>query len=341
MTCSICKQKSERLFSGKILGKYNIDYFHCTTCGFTETEKPRYWLEEAYDSPMNLSDTGVLERNIYFSHKVSALIHNFFDINAQYLDYSGGYGVFTRLMRDIGYDFYWNDPYTKNLLARGFEYDPGKQKKIELLTTFEVFEHLVDPVKEISDMLKVADTVVFSTQLVPEPIPAPSEWWYYGLEHGQHISLYRPETLTYIANKLGVDVFSHGEFHMFTKKKLIPKIVDKAWMSRAKKVLDPQIMKLLIVSYRPIHLHYNGALYKRVAHQLMQLKGSTYYILDNAIDRDKKMKLSAELKRCGLLDQQYEDLSNNAIKYEQTFALQDVKSRTYDDMLAMKAVKKL
>ncbi len=40
-----------------------------------------------------------------------------------FLDYAGGYGVFTRLMRDIGFDFYWHDPYTQNLFANGFEKD--------------------------------------------------------------------------------------------------------------------------------------------------------------------------------------------------------------------------
>ena len=107
-----------------------------------------------------------------------------------FLDYAGGYGVFTRLMRDIGFDFYWHDPYTQNLFANGFEDDLKSNSKFELLTAFEVFEHLVNPKEELEKMLRFSDTIVFSTELMPQEIPDPEEWWYYGFNHGQHISFY-------------------------------------------------------------------------------------------------------------------------------------------------------
>ena len=46
-------------------------------------------------------------------------------------------------MRDKGYDFYWQDIYSKNLYATDFEYT--KNTKYEMLTAYEVFEHLPDP----------------------------------------------------------------------------------------------------------------------------------------------------------------------------------------------------
>ena len=30
-----------------------------------------------------------------------------------------------------------------------------------------------------------ADAVLVSTDLMPDPAPAPGTWWYYGAEHGQ------------------------------------------------------------------------------------------------------------------------------------------------------------
>ena len=58
-------------------------------------------------------------------------------------NYAGGYGIFTRMMRDIGFDFYWLDKYADNLLTNGFEYNKKIHKKIEAITSFESFEHFV------------------------------------------------------------------------------------------------------------------------------------------------------------------------------------------------------
>ena len=84
----------------------------------------------------------------------------------------GGYGIFTRLMRDIGFDFYWYDPHSINLLARGFE-TRSKNYKYELVTAFEVFEHFAELIKEIESMLQFSDNILFSTELLPSLIPKP------------------------------------------------------------------------------------------------------------------------------------------------------------------------
>jgi hypothetical protein len=43
---------------------------------------------------------------------------------------------------------------------------------------------------------------MFSTLLVPEPAPKLEDWWYYGLEHGQHIAFYTRKSLAVLANSL-------------------------------------------------------------------------------------------------------------------------------------------
>jgi len=56
--------------------------------------------------------------------------------------------------------------------------------------------------------------------LAPRPTPQPSDWWYYGLDHGQHIGFYRVETLQYLAGKFGLKLLSDGcSAHFFTEKK--------------------------------------------------------------------------------------------------------------------------
>ena len=166
IACKICSSKTEKVFKAQVLGKYDIQYYQCPNCLFLQTEN-EYWLNEAYESSMNISDTGVMTRNIMLALKSSLVIHFLFDRKGKFLDYAGGWGILTRLMRDIGFDFYWYDPYTKNELARGFE---GKLKdKYEVLTIFEAFEHFQDPHKELKryfhSQIQLSSQQLFSPNL--------------------------------------------------------------------------------------------------------------------------------------------------------------------------------
>jgi len=219
MKCKICDHESDNVFSAKLMFQYDVKYYHCTNCGFLQTEEP-YWIEEAYEESINVSDTGILARNLYLADISSLLIYFFFDKEKKYLDFAGGYGIYTRLMRDIGFDFYWYDKYSTNLVARGFEKNE-KFGDIELLTVYEAFEHFLNPIDEIENMLEVSKNILFSTELLPKPIPEPDEWWYYGLEHGQHISFFSLETLEYIAKKYDLNFYSNGRsLHLLTEKKI-------------------------------------------------------------------------------------------------------------------------
>ena len=84
-----------------------------------QTEKP-FWLEESYKNPINISDTGILERNLHNARLMKNILFIIFGSKCSCLDYSGGYGTY-ETMRDIGFDFFWHDPYTQNLFA-GFEF---------------------------------------------------------------------------------------------------------------------------------------------------------------------------------------------------------------------------
>lgn len=217
MTCKICTQQTKQIFQAKILNKYEIDYFYCEHCGFLQTEEP-YWLDEVYSESINVSDTGYMQRNLMLSKKLTILLALFFDKNGKFMDYAGGYGVFVRMMRDIGFDFYWDDKYTTNLFARGFEYQ--NRDKYEAVTTFESFEHFVNPMVEIESLLKISKNIIFSTELLPNPIPKPEDWWYYGLDHGQHISFYSEKTFEYIAKKYNLNYVNLGGLHLLSDKKI-------------------------------------------------------------------------------------------------------------------------
>ena len=218
MKCKVCGEAADKYFTARILNKYNADYYLCVKCGFLFANEPS-WLNEAYERPINLEDTGLVFRNIYFARMVSVIIYGCFNGKGKFVDYAGGYGLFTRLMRDNGFDFFWNDPYCTNLLAAGFEYDEEYDGKIELVTAFEVLEHLADP-SEIEKMLKLSRNILFSTQILPLPVPQPDKWWYYGFEHGQHISFYSIESLKHLAKKHNLNFYAMSGIYLFTEKKL-------------------------------------------------------------------------------------------------------------------------
>jgi hypothetical protein len=216
MLCSICNSPARPAFSARILAKYDVSYFSCPECGFLHTEKP-YWLDEAYRHTLNDEDTSVLRRNWYFADIVSSLIFSLFNRKGRFIDFGGGHGVLTRLMRDKGFDFYWHDPNGENIFARGFEYNQSTGPA-ELLTCMECFEHFVDPRKEIETMLGISSNIFFSTQLLPSPVPEPDAWDYYGLTHGQHIAFYSMKTLRHLARSFGLHMYSNGtNMHLFTK----------------------------------------------------------------------------------------------------------------------------
>ncbi len=224
MICKICNSNALQIFTSKILKKHDVKYFKCDNCGYLFSEVP-FWLDEAYSRSINLSDTGLLDRNIYFSKVLSVIIFFCFNKNGTFLDYAGGYGVFTRLMRDIGFDFYWHDPYTQNLFANGFEKEVKPESEFELITAFEVFEHLVNPKEELEKMLSYSKTIIFSTELMPKDIPDPKEWWYYGFNHGQHISFYSEKTLRTLAKQFKLNYYNVNGIHILTDRKLYKSVI--------------------------------------------------------------------------------------------------------------------
>lgn len=218
MECKICRSPSYFLDKAKILSKYDVEYFKCSFCGFIQTEEP-FWIEESYKVPIDIYDTGILQRNIELAQKTAVVIFNFFAPKGKFVDFAGGYGIFVRLMRDIGFDFYWTDKYSENKFAVGFKYND--EEKIELVTAFECFEHFKEPMVEIENLLKISKNIIFSTEILPEGSPKISEWWYYSPDTGQHISFYTLKSLKTIANYFKLNFYSDSRnYHLFTTKKV-------------------------------------------------------------------------------------------------------------------------
>jgi hypothetical protein len=215
--CRVCASKvGEPIFSGLIF-ESRVNYFECAVCGYVQTESP-YWLEKAYASAINNCDTGIMARNQSNVGLILATLNTLKTQSSVVVDYAGGYGILVRMMRDRGVEALWSDPYCQNLLAVGFEY---KNEKAELVTAFEAFEHFVDPLLDAEKLFAIAPNLLISTNLISSTAPQPDDWWYYGLDHGQHIGFFRLQTLQFIAKKFGKYLLSDGvSRHLFVDTKI-------------------------------------------------------------------------------------------------------------------------
>lgn len=220
--CSLCGASTDYFASADLLDKFRVSYFRCPVCGTVRTEDP-FWHDDAYSKAITGSDVGLVARNIVLANVTNLILSLFFNKYGKFVDYGGGYGLFVRLMRDRGFDFYRYDTHCENLFAADFEADTGGNDEFELVTAFELFEHLSNPLEEISELLELSTNILFSTELLPDHAPAPGDWWYYGLEHGQHVTFYTPRSLAIIAKKFSLNLYSNGiNIHLLTDRKLSP-----------------------------------------------------------------------------------------------------------------------
>ncbi|MBO4738753.1 MAG: class I SAM-dependent methyltransferase [Bacteroidales bacterium] len=218
--CKICNGTSSFAFSKQVLGRYQVSYFQCNSCGFIQTETP-YWLNEAYSSAIADTDIGYITRNLVNRNIVSSLINTAFNSKGRFLDYGGGYGLFVRLMRDAGYDFYRQDKFCNNLFAQQFDIKSFNTINLsfDLLTAFEVFEHLENPVQEFENMLEFSKSILFSTELVPQNNV--SDWIYLSPHTGQHISFFSKQSLDILAEKYNLNLYTNGKnLHLLTPLKM-------------------------------------------------------------------------------------------------------------------------
>jgi len=222
VNCKICNSASHEIFESLVLNKHIVKYFQCQNCKFIQTEEP-YWLKEAYESSIGFLDVGILHRNNALSSATETILEKLKIDTGKYLDYGGGYGIFVRLMRDLGFDFYYYDKFPNNLFARCFERDIAKiDEKFTLLTAFEVFEHLESPVTEIEKLFVLSDVIIFSTELQPNiKFKNVDDWWYFVPKGGQHISFYNLETLTVIKKIFNCFLYTNNfNLHILSKKQL-------------------------------------------------------------------------------------------------------------------------
>lgn len=132
---------------------------------------------------------------------------------ARHLDYGGGDGMLADILRGRGWDSSSYDPFLER--SRAHE----SRGQFDLITAFEVFEHVPDInalIRDLDRLRTPTGIILFSTLISDGEVQTnkPVDWWYAAPRNG-HISLFSRKSLGLLANRLSLNFASFSNnFHV-------------------------------------------------------------------------------------------------------------------------------
>lgn len=198
-----------------------VYYCLCRTCGFLFAPEFLDWSRERFLERIYNADYGEVDPDYEAKRpqqNLSALDEMFGAHKRRFthLDFGGGDGQLSRLLREDGWDSTSWDPF----------FDPASSldgRKFDLITAFEVFEHAPDPHAMMRQLVSAAHegTFVFFSTFVHDRAVKPGEridWWYIAPRNG-HVSIFSHHGLSLLGDRYG---YRHGSFtdylHCFCKQ---------------------------------------------------------------------------------------------------------------------------
>jgi hypothetical protein len=133
------------------------------------------------------------------------------------LDYGGGQGLTAQLMRNNGWRF-------DNLDLFGMtQMEHENLNRYTICTAFEVFEHLLDPVSSLSEIVALASPnkfmIIIGTHLSDLTVNDASRlsWWYAAPRNG-HVSLFSKKAMNHMAQIVSLDYYNpRPTLHILTR----------------------------------------------------------------------------------------------------------------------------
>jgi SAM-dependent methyltransferase len=200
---------------GKFLALSGIPVYYnlCNVCGFAFAPQICSWSladfeQRIYNDQYREVDPDYVEAR---PRNQAINLTKLFGAHAgsiRHLDYGGGDGLLSTLLRDAGFDSSSYDPFVQRTAKIG---DLGT---FDLISAIEVFEHVPDVTALMTNLraLLKPDGIVFFTTLTSDGSIVKNKrltWWYAAPRNG-HISLFSKKSLTMLAGKHG---FSMGSFN--------------------------------------------------------------------------------------------------------------------------------
>lgn len=209
---------------GKFLSLSGIPVYYalCSKCGFCFAPELMTWgaekfKERIYNDEYVLVDPDYisvrpLDRAKYLLSTFGNRMHS-----VKHLDYGGGNGLLAKLLRQSNWQSVSYDPFVdKNASIE-------KLGKFDLITAFEIFEHVPDVrdlMSKLRSLLSPDGLILFSTLLSDGNI-RPNQrisWWYASPRNG-HISLFSKNSLAVLAQSNGFKFANCSNFmHVFFTK---------------------------------------------------------------------------------------------------------------------------
>jgi SAM-dependent methyltransferase len=188
-----------------------IYYYLCDECNFCFAPEIYTWTKEEFsekiynDSYIDIDPDYIDSRP---RNNAASLIKTFGEsaVKIKHLDYGGGSGLMSQLLNQAGWQSSSYDPfYNKDLTIK-------ELGKFDLITAYEVFEHVPDVKSLISDLhhlLNENGIVLFSTLISDGNIARNQRitWWYASPRNG-HISLFSQQSLSILATREGLAIGS-------------------------------------------------------------------------------------------------------------------------------------
>jgi hypothetical protein len=208
--CRLCGAPTEQRFVLTVLARHRVAYSRCAGCGSLQTQTP-YWLEEAYGGAAPNLDVGAAQRNL-INHAVVSAVATLLG-SRRILDFGGGDGLLCRLLRDAGFDAAVQDRFRKPVYAEG--YGASGLEGYDLITVFEVLEHLADPARELGPLFAAgAPAILTTTALYRGEGP---DWVYLAAEAGQHVFFYSEAALGTYAAARGYRLIVQDQYQLFVR----------------------------------------------------------------------------------------------------------------------------
>lgn len=152
LSCRICGHNTSERWKLKVLDeRFEARYMECSYCSCLQIPDPA-WLNIAYADEVRLGsalDSGRFRRNYSaFLYLLALESARLFGENSRFLDFGGGTGLLTQMLLNAGKDAWQTDHHIEAptfAAERRVDLRTLEPQIFEVVTSFEVFEHLIDP----------------------------------------------------------------------------------------------------------------------------------------------------------------------------------------------------
>jgi hypothetical protein len=199
-----------------------IYYHRCPGCAFTYAPEFQRWsnddfLRHIYNDRYVEIDPDYASKRPLNNAKFLSDLFGADKHQIRHLDYGGGNGILSAALSNEGWNSATYDPFPASERAL------SELGKFNLITAFEVFEHVPDVDALIDNVRALMDDeclLIFSTLLSDGNVSPNNRltWWYASPRNG-HVSLFSKQSLTVLAerNQLVFGSFSQG-IHCFINR---------------------------------------------------------------------------------------------------------------------------